>query len=720
MAARTVWSLLAKLRADALRSNPHLAQASPARREGVVFAHALRHLPIGLPPGASLAGEFGWEWCTPSELARWEADDAPAPTPAPPAAAPSPQQLMADRFHCFGSDGGGGHTTVDYERVVTEGLQRFLVQIDTEMAGAAQDKQEFLAGMRAALEGVIAWAERYAQLAETLAEAAEAAEGDPARARLRELAARCRRVPAAPAASFADALQSIWLVHLAVGLSEGTGSSLSLGRFDQYLLALFLRDQEQGIPLDVLETALAEFFRALNDFFGDAACALNLGGLDASGRCQLNPLSETIVRVARRLRLASPLLAARIHRSLDPRIHELYADPVLCAMGQPTFYGEEACLEALLRRGVPAEEAHGWAVNSCMGLMMPGQEWSNMWGTVLNLLLPLELALNHGRPFRHELPLNLATRPPDDYGDFDTLFATVCSYTTELIDLYLTQTEQATERRGQEHPNPFVSALLADCIRRGQDRLLGGCRYQTVIVEAFGLVNAADALVAISELAFARRRYPLAELVQAAQVDFAGHADILHAARHTPHYGNGDPRADAMVRRLSDHFAAAVTQHSRPGLWYLPSFHTLNAHVVAGAKTAASLDGRRAGEPLAKNIGTTPGRTTEGHTGLVRSAAAVDQQAFSGGQALDLRVDPALLDGPEPRGKLRALLRTYFDMGGLEVQVNALSPAVLRQAMADPEHHRDLLVRIAGYSAHYVTLPEAVQREMIVRFEAGM
>ena len=716
MTEPNLWLLVAALRTEALR-DPALAGAAPARREGEVFAHVLEHLPIGIAPGARLAGEFGWALCTDAEWARWRPADEASAAPAPVAAAPSPLELLSGRFNCHPSDGGSAHTTVDYGRVVAEGLAGILAQIEARLPDCPEAQREYLHGMQAALRGVVRWAERYAELAEALAAEAELPSD---RERLLRIARHCRQVPGLPARSFAEALQGIWLAHLAVGLSEGTGSSLSLGRLDQYLLPLYTRDLEGGVSQEDLEAALAEFFRALNSFFGDAACAVNLGGADAEGRSQFNPLTRTIVEVAGRLRLPAPVLAARIGRELPQAAFDLYCDPALFEIGQPSFYGEEACVAALLRRGVPAEEVHGWAVNSCMGLMMPGQEWSNMWGTVVNVLLPLELALNGGRPFAHELPVALATEAAAQYRGFEELFGAVCAYTDELVELLISQTARDTERRGREAPNPFVSELLVDCVERGRDRLLGGCRYQTVIVEAFGLVNAADALVAIRELVFERGAHELGELVDAARGDYAGQAGILREVRRVAKFGNGDPAADGMARRLAERFAASVTRHSGGGLYYLPSFHTLNAHVGAGAGAAASLDGRRAGEPLAKNIGTSPGRATSGHTALMRSAATIDQAAFSGGQALDIRVDPTLLGTPEGRRKFQALLRGYFDMGGLQVQVNALSAAALREARAEPEAHRDLIVRIAGYSAPYVSLPIGVQDEMIERFEAGL
>jgi pyruvate-formate lyase len=711
-----IWSLMSALHADAL-ADPAIADAPTPLRLGGAFAYALEHLPIGIPADGELAGDFGWDYCSESERARWTPPEPPADQRPPAPHTPSPNELLAERFNCFPSDGGGAHTTVDCERVVTQGLAGIVAQIEERLQTCPESDRAMLQGMEAALRGVTRWAERYAELAERLA----AETREPAdRERLLRIARNCRQVPGLPARTFAEAVQGLWLVHLAVGLSEWTGSSLSLGRLDQYLLPLFTEDLRRGVPRQELKDALAALFRALNNFFGDAACAVNLGGADAAGRTQFNPLSRMIVEVAARLRLPAPVLAARIDAEFPEDAFDLLTDPALFQIGQPTFYGEEACIAALLRRGVPAGEVHTWCANSCMGLMMPGREWSNMWGTVVNVLLPLELALNNGRPFRHELPIALASQPPDTYADFETLFTTVCSALDDLVDYLLAATAQATLRRGEEAPNPFVSALLGGCVERARDRLLGGCDYQTVIVEAFGLVNASDALVAIRDLVFERGTHTLRELTEAARGDFIESPEILHALRRAPKFGNADPVADGMARRLADRFAASVSRHSSGNLYYLPSFHTLNAHVGAGHRTAASLDGRRAGDPLAKNVGTSPGKATSGHTALMRSAATIDQSAFSGGQALDIRVDPALLSTPEGRRKFQALLRGYFDLGGLQVQVNALSAEALREARTDPQAHRDLLVRIAGYSAPYLSLPDEVQIEMIERFEVGV
>ena len=210
------------------------------------------------------------------------------------------------------------------------------------------------------------------------------------------------------------------------------------------------------------------------------------------------------------------------------------------------------------------------------------------------------------------------------------------------------------------------------------------------------------------------------ELVAALARDFSGAEDLRQALLAAPKFGRAHRQADGMVRWLADAFATAVTAHRRDGLSYLPSFHTLNAHLGAGAKTAASADGRHAGEPLAKNLGPMLRGTPFDATEVLLSCAAVEQRRFGGGQAVDLSLDGAVLGTPRGRAAFQALLRTYFGRGGLQVQVNGVTPAILRAAMADPEHHRQVTVRIAGYSARFVTLARAVQEEMVQRLERGL
>jgi formate C-acetyltransferase len=355
-----------------------------------------------------------------------------------------------------------------------------------------------------------------------------------------------------------------------------------------------------------------------------------------------------------------------------------------------------------------------------MGLIMPGEEISDMWAAVVNLLLPLELTINNGQPFHNPMPIPMKTVAQAAYDSFDQFLHTFEGYLREIIDYCIERNHESTLEIARKSPNPFLSALIGGCIEKRCDRLAGGARYHTKIVEAFGLVNVSDSLEVIKRLVFDKPHYSLAELRDAAKNDFKDSGLLLKTISSIPKYGNDDHDADRMVSTLARMFSRSVTRTLDDIYCYVPSFHTLNAHIGAGSKTAASLDGRLEGEPLAKNIGTRPGISQQGLTALMRSATVIDQTSFAGGQALDISIDSNTIRTPEGRRKFQALLNTYFQLGGLQVQVNALSPQILRQAMKVPESYRDILVRIAGYTDRFVRLDPRVQKEMINRFENGL
>lgn len=709
-----IWTIVHSLRCEAQVTGSLTAIPAP-EREAYLFAYVLEHLPVGLEPGETLAGDFGWRFVEADDRPSWLEKLAPLDQPPQPPGTATSAELLHERFHCSAGY-TPAHTCADYRRVVEEGLDGVLAEVRKARAGTDAAGERMLCAMETALEAVPRWAARYADLARDRAER----ETDPAaRKLLLRTAETCARVPRLPARTFHEALQAIWLVHAAIGISDLSSASLSLGRIDQFLYPLFRRDLERGLRAEHLERSLHDLWRKLNRF-GDPACAVNLGGVDEAGRDLFNPLSAMIVRVTKAARMPAPILAARIHPGLPREAFDMLVDRELFTLGQPTFYGEVPCREAIVRRGVPAAQAHRYALNSCMGIVMPGEEISDMWGAVVNLLLPLELALNAGRPFEKELPVELETPPRSEFAGFDDLFEQFTRYLDEVTALLVARNRESTVRTGADRPNPFLSALTRDCIAKKKDRALGGARYHSIIVEGFGWCNAADALTAIRRLVFETKRYDLPRLVGAVRRDFEGEAAILAQVLRCPKYGSANEEADAMARRVTDAFARLVSRHSHDNVCYLPSYHTLNAHIGAGRKVSASLDGRRAGEPLGKNAGPMTGRTTEGLTAVLLSASSLDQRALSGGQALDISVDPVILGDAEGRRTFEALLLTYFARGGLQVQVNGMTAKELRAAIENPAAHQDLIVKIAGYSARFVTLGREVQEEMVQRFERGL
>lgn len=660
-----------------LRARHHSAvramTADADLREAELFRRILAEIPLGGDPtGSRLAGLFG------------DSEKLPVPNNSEPTTKTEAERRfneLCDNLQCVCWI-STNHTTLDYASVLEQGL--------LALAEQAPNRAQ-----RVALLAVVNFAERYAELGFDL----------------------CRKVPAHPAETFAEALQSILLVQAVSGIAEYSFASISLGRFDQYCYKYFDNDRKRGVSESELADVLREFLRMLN-VHGDHAKALNLGGCDRNGNDQFNDLSRMILRLAAELRLPAPLLAFRCHARTRDEDLALAVRPELFTIGQPTFYGEENCRKTLRKRGVPEEEIDNWCVNSCMGLMIAGREFSDMWAVVFNCLPGLEAALNHGTPFR---PCGLSIETPSRYGSIGELMETMFAFDRKLLRLLLEYHSRYNAEAFERgcHPAPFTSALLHGGVP-GNDRLHGGTRYHTGNVDLFALANVADALTAIDELVFRKKSRTLEEIVSATKNNFEGAEELRRELLACPKYGNGDPAADAVAAELARRIARIIREESpEGGILYMPSFHTLNTHVDRGAQYPASCDGRLAGDPFAKNIGPTAGRNHEGIPGLIRSAAAIDQTDFPGGQALDISCDSAFCKTAEARKKFRAVVRSYFELGGLQLQVNAVSVEDLRNAQKEPERYRDLIVRIGGYSARFVQLPPRIRQEMIERFESS-
>ncbi|MDD4537379.1 MAG: DUF3029 family protein [Lentisphaeria bacterium] len=653
-------------------------QLSPIRRGAQIFAGILRELPIGHSGTSPFAGEFGLEFTAETQRASWEERIAVAKKANPYSWAhakpyPAAAGELTSRFGWKFSEGGLGHCTVDYGFILARGLKEYARQ-----AGGDDD---FDQAVREALVAMKDFAARY----------------------------HCR-VPWEPATDLQEALQSILFMLIGQVASEHVPWSYSLGRFDQYLLPYWQKTAR--VEADAL---LAAFFRRLNDMsFIDDATALNLGGEEG-----FNELSWGILDLAAKLQLPSPLLTVRISERLSHEDFARLCRPELLRCGQPTFYGEEACLNALRTRGVPEAELSDWAVNSCMGLMISAREWQDMWGAVIVTPLALEMALNNGEPLSGKLPLDCGVPPQTAYASFAELFEQVCRYLAFFVRESVVAMEQNRQVRVAKLQNPFVSALYADCLSRKRDVLDGGVRYRTMIVETFGMINLADSLFSVKKLVFEQNDSSLGDLLAALQSNFADAPDLLAKITALPKYGQNHTEVDALVKALTERIAAICAAHNSPGFFCVPSLHTLAGHIEGGSRLAATADGRKNGEPLAKNAGTRP-PVVAPHTSLLLSASAWNQGLFSGGQALDLWIAPATWESPENIAKFEALCRSYFRRGGLQLQVNGASVAELQDAMAHPDKYQQLMVRIGGFSVRFVTLSERAQRDFITRFASGM
>lgn len=656
-------------------------------RQAMIFKKTAEEIPLQIRSGDIIAGRYGFDNGVPDDIA------GDADMVMPEYGRDHELSRIADELNKYNitASFGAGHTCLDYKTVIERGLRYYSGMAGTE-------------AMKISLSAAEAYAGRFAALALKLSGETDAAEE---RARLTRIARACLQVPMKPARDFFEAVQSVWLIHSLSPISDNNWASVSLGRMDQYLYLYYLKNRV-GAP-----EILKNLFMLLN-LYGDGACALNIGGLSRDGEDMMNELSELIIRTEKETASCSPILAARISEKTPGRILEQLVCSELFEIGQPTFYGEEICRRSVETRGIDAETASDFAVNSCMGLVIPGYEIADMWGCKFNMHLPLELAVNCGKPLKGELLLDLKTQPLPKPESMDDIFGQYELYFTELLGYALKLNAGSAEMTAALYPNPFISAITGDCNITGKDRATGA-RYNHVTVETMGLVNTVNALLALDTLVFKSQKYTAGDFIRAAQANYAGYETLLRDILRAEKYGMNTACSNDIAGRMIVMVSGICEKFSFDNTRYLPSLHTLDANVGFGRYLYATLDGRPAGAPVAKNAGMSAETPDISPTDMALTAASVELYRFSGGQPIDLYFQPEDLQNKDSRNKIISLIRTFHKLGGMQLQVNSINTDTLKKAYGNPAEYKHLIVRIGGYSRRFIDMGDHEKLEFIMR-----
>lgn len=602
-----------------------------------------------------------------------------------------------------------------------------------------REKLEFLESAIITLEGIIRFAKRHADLAREMA----AKETDPVRKKeLEKIAEVCDWVPANPARSFHEALQSTWFITVGHDIEKAQPNAF-LARMDQYLYPTYEKDVIEG-NLSVQDAAelLGCLFLKIASldpflFLGlvgkrvhqDVAQAnyianITLGGIHRDGSDASNELSCLILQVAKQVKTHQPHISLRWHRAMAP---ELLEKAIECTRdngaGIPAWFNDRAGIEYLLDRDVSYEDARDWAICGCINIVYPKSfSWdrSGSWGFINHAKL-LEMALNDGIDPRTGHRLGPATGDPRTFKTFDDL---ITAYKTQIDHYYdfMYGLARASEKAIQEDRlyYPFVSSLLEDCIKNGKDCSRRGGRYQQL--EAFSVIDraipdAADSLTAIKKVVY-EGGVPMSELLDALKADFEGYDELRQKLLAAPKFGNDDDEADAMTAEIWDYtkykaLSYRDSQNRRPCL-----FRQGAAWAQWAGRTVGALpNGRKAWTTLADaSASPVQGCDVKGPTAAFNSVAKLDPM-YMEGPLLNMKFSPGVLASKEGRDKFANLVATYMDQGGFHVQFNVLDQKTLLAAKKNPEKYRNLVVRVAGYSAFWVELTPEVQDEIIYRTE---
>jgi pyruvate formate-lyase/glycerol dehydratase family glycyl radical enzyme len=637
---------------------------------------------------------------------------------------------------------GEGHITVDYATLVDRGLGWYLAEVETR--GRTVDlaepgnlmKHKFYEAAAMTLKAVSAFIERNAGLALDLSRREPDANR---RAELEQLSEVCNRIASGKPASFYEALQLVWFVHLVLQI-ESNGHSFSLGRIDQYLHPFYARDLHKGVLTNARALELVECFylklftvNKIRSYSHTLVVSgyptyqnICVGGQTVGGADATNELSYLFLEALAAIRLSEPNFYIRVHENIDDRFLARAAEVVRLGFGMPAFVNDKVIVPSLMNRGVSLDDAMDYATMGCLEVSVPGKWGYRANGKIkFNMLKILELTLNGGTDPRTGLSLNPSLRRLGTFDSFDSLleeWRRQVAFYTRLHVIADNINSLATE---QLTPDVFCSVLIQDCIGRGKLICEGGALYDMQSGSQIGLANVGNALGAMKQLVFEQRRISQDELKRALESDFQTPdgkrvQDILLNA--SPKYGNDEDSVDQLTKEAYDVYCREVEKYKntrfgrgpKGGGWF-PATVTISSNIPAGKKVGATPDGRRAFTPTADGCSPAHNTETRGPTAVIRSVDKLSTLLITGGNLLNCRLDPSAIRDEEGLRRLVALIRTHFRLYGWHVQFNTIDTAILRDAQKSPENYKDLTVRVAGYSALFVALDKDVQNDIIDR-----
>ncbi|MCP4895485.1 MAG: glycyl radical protein [bacterium] len=628
-----------------------------------------------------------------------------------------------------------GHTVLD-DKIYSKGMFDFKVDIAASVASLdfsadreALDKLEQLKAMDIACDAVILFAKRHADLATERAQQ----ENDPLRrAELERIATVCSRVPANAPCTFWEALQYYWFCHLAVITELNGWDAFSPGHLDQHLLPFYRQGLADGtLTEEEARELLESFFVKFNNHTSPTKVGvtaaesgtytdfanINLGGLLADGSDGSNEVSHILLDIIDEMHLLQPSSNLQLSRKSPDALLKHTLRVIRNGYGFPSIFNADAVVEEQVRQGKSFEDARAGGCSGCVEVGAFGKEAYILTG-YFNLVKVFEIALHNGFDPRTGKQLGPKTSSADGFGNFNDLFSAFETQLNYFIDIKIRGNQVIERLYATQMPAPFLSVITDDCIVTGKDYNAGGPRYNNTFIQAVGIGSITDSLAAIEDLVFKQKVLSLSELISALEADFEGHEPLRQKmVNTTPKYGNDDDQADEiMVRVFNAGFEAIDGRPNTKGGHYRIEMLPTTCHVYFGEVSGASADGRRAGQPLSEGISPVQGADRAGPTAVLKSAAKMDH-VKTGGTLLNMKFTPSLLADEAGINHLANLVRSYFKMDGHHVQFNVVTADTLRKAQVEPEKHRDLIVRVAGYSDYFCDLSNELQEEIIERTE---
>ena len=634
------------------------------------------------------------------------------------------------------------HTILDYPKLLRLGAKGIIQEIKEELhsdKNAKQEKIDTLNSMILCYEGIITYAHN---LAEQALKDADLENNPKRKAELLNIANICKNVPENPCSTLDEAINAIWIHWVAVHM-ESTNAGYSLGRMDQWLQPYFEADMEK---LDTEEEKEAYIKHAIeivgcfymrctdhlptvpdigNYLFGGSSSdqAITLGGVTTSGEDGVNDMTYIFLKATEILGIRDPNVNARYN---DKKNSEAYLKR-LCEVnvntnGTPSIHNDEIVMKSLDEFNYPLEHLRDWAATGCVEPTISGKHMGHTNCMMFNMVAALEMALNNGRHPLMRWDLGPKTGEPEVFDTFDKFFHAFCNQLEYLLDLSCEYNNKLGEAHSVIRPTPMMSAMMEGCITEGLDATKGGVMYNTSGIAAIGLADITDSLLVINKLVYKDKTYTLQEICNAINSNFQGYeimrSKILNSVGL---FGSDSQEAVDMANRVAKFMHDYVIEKKNfRGGPYTVGFWSMSNHVAFGTLAGALPSGRLAGKPF------TPGLTPESHASNslldnIKDVSKLDPANMNNNIAFNVKVVPSPNDSHEQTvNNLYAYAKAYSNLGGMQMQFNVLSSDTMKAAMENPDEYRDLLVRISGYNAYFVTLNHDLQMELIERAEYAL
>ncbi|QIB70225.1 glycyl radical protein [Aminipila butyrica] len=684
---------------------------------------------------------------------------------------------------------GVGHIGVDYAKVLKVGFNGIIKEATDEMENADRNcpdfikKRNFLEAVIITAKAAIRFAQRFAELAESLAAQTSGIRSQE----LLRIAQNCKRVPAEPAKDFYEAIQSFWFVQAIIQI-ESNGHSISPLRFDQYMYPYYIEDiKSNKLTKESAQELLDCLWVKFNDInkvrdegstkgFGGYPMFQNLivGGQDKTGLDATNELSIACLEATEHTKLPQPSISIRVWNKSPDEFLMKAAEVSRVGLGMPAYYNDEVIIPALVSRGLTFEDARDYGIIGCVEPQKGGKTEGWHDAAFFNLARVMELMLNNGCD--NGLQLGPKSGDVTSFTTFDQLMDAYKEQMEYFVSLLANADNAVDLAHSERAPLPFLSSMVEDCIGRGKSVQEGGAIYNFTGPQGVGVANVADSMEVLKELVYDKKLYTIQQIKAAMACNFEGMGTVtaspmgsitrtdienivsklteggkkitqeqasmltalveglskvgnaagenvectrlMNDINAVPKFGNDINSVDLMAKEVALVYCKEVEKHKNPRNGsFQPGLYPVSANVPMGSQTGATPDGRKSGEPLADGVSPISGRDINGPTAAANSVAMLDHASASNGTLFNQKFHPSALSGQAGLEKLSALVRGFFDQKGMHVQYNVVGRETLLEAQKNPDAYKNLVVRVAGYSAHFVALDKTLQDDIIARTE---